>query len=108
MYAYYSLNLLYPIAGVKHLAVSGILNFFPWLEKLPLLVQSPREWIVAGQRESHREYQRIAEGIAEGMRRRRSGEETTDKDNAERFVSMTEAFLVAREDATTVNPEHFR
>jgi len=42
--------------GIKHLAVSGLLNFFPSFEKLPAFLGGggPRPWIVDGQRITHR------------------------------------------------------
>ena len=83
---------------MKHLAVSSYLNFFPWLEGLPFLPASPRGWIVEGQRLSHREYQRLVDEIAREMEERDGGD----------FVTLTEAYLAARQDADCRHKEHFR
>ncbi len=80
---------------MKHLAVSGHLNFLPWLEKIVpsfLTGPNPRRWIVEGQRLSHAEYQRIIDEIAQGEKRRKEEEEE------EGFTNVTEAYLAAREE----------
>ncbi len=77
---------------MKHLAVSGHLNFLPWVEKIVpsfLAGPNPRRWIVEGQRMSHAEYQRIIDKIAQGKVR---------KEEEEGFTNVTEAYLAAREE----------
>ena len=85
-------HFLSSFTGVKHLAVSGHLNFLPWLEKIVpsfLAGPNPRRWIMEGQRMSHAEYQRIIDEIAQGNRR---------KEEEEGFTNITEAYLAAREE----------
>ncbi len=83
---------------MKHLAVSGVLNFLPWLELLPFF-RSPRGWIVAGQRRTHSEYQRIIDHVG--------NEEKEGDDEEGGFTNMTEAFLAVRQEDGLVGREHF-
>ncbi len=76
------------------MSVSGILNFLPWLDQprlanLPIvgwLFDSPRKWIVEGQRFAHREYARVTDSIREDAK---SG-------NDDESPNMTESYLQLR------------